>query len=111
MSRRPAAGRVAQSPVPYKALQFCFVYDSDLSPKGFVLKADHWVLASPVEPTALASGHTYSNDRPIHSEDFILPGKSKSCNCKEFGLRGQGPYPPYAVAWLQGFYKIVYMEI
>ena len=90
---------------------FCFVYDSDLSPKGFVLKADHWVLASPVEPTALASGHTYSNDRPIHSEDFILPGKGKSCNCKEFGLRGQGPYPPYAVAWLQGFYKIVYMEI
>ena len=54
------------------------------------MKADHWVLASPVEPIALASGHTYSNDRPIHSEGFLLPGKGKSCSCKEFGLRGQG---------------------
>ena len=83
---------------------FCFVCDSDLSPKGYVLKADHWVLASPVEPTALASGYTYSNDRPIHSEGFILPGNGKSCSCKEFGLRGQGRYPPYAMVWLQGFY-------
>ena len=81
-------------------------------PRRSVLNAAHWVLTSPVDPTGLASGHTLCPMRGIiYSEGFILPGKGKSFKDKTFGLRGRGPYPPCAAAWLLGLYIMDLCEI